>query len=245
MTSDWPAPENIADFSYSKKSHFRLFSGLPFHSYNAGDPDPVTCDVKVYQDYLVYCFIRQNVPAGSRILEVGGGESRVLKFFSENYECWNADKCEGLGNGPMTFSSPHYRIVYDYVGDFSPNLPPNYFDFVFSISALEHTPENPTVHQNVLADINRVLKPGCPTLHCFDAILGGRNKTWINGLIPFIHSHQKLSTHLLPTNQIWADPDLYYMTRRAYEASWEEFTKIPYEWFGRAFSLNLFWTKPR
>ena len=84
----------IVDFSYSKLLHFELFRGLPFQSHNLGDPDPAICDLKVYQDYLTYCFIRLNVPPGSRILDVGGGDSRTLKFFSNDYECWNADKFE-------------------------------------------------------------------------------------------------------------------------------------------------------
>ena len=94
LNPNWPHPGNIADFSYSKLSHFALFRGLPFQSYNVGDPNPAICDLKVYQDYLTYCFIRNNVAPGSRILEVGGGDSRILKFFSKEYECWNADKCE-------------------------------------------------------------------------------------------------------------------------------------------------------
>ena len=50
-------------------------------------------------------------------------------------------------------------------------LPDHYFDFVFSVSALEHTPDDHSVRVNVLKDINRILKPGCPSLHCFDAFL--------------------------------------------------------------------------
>jgi hypothetical protein len=33
----WPTPATIVDFSYSKLSHFELFRGLPFQSYNVGD----------------------------------------------------------------------------------------------------------------------------------------------------------------------------------------------------------------
>ncbi len=70
MTADtpdhrWPTPANIAGFSYSKLSHFNLFRDLPFKSYNVDDPDPAICDLKVYQDYLIYCFIRRNVAPGS------------------------------------------------------------------------------------------------------------------------------------------------------------------------------------
>lgn len=243
MHPDWPTPENVADFSYSKLSHFRLFRNLEFRSYNVGDPDPAICDLKVYQDYLTYCFIRRNVAPGSRILEVGGGDSRVLKFFSSDYECWNADKCEGLGNGPVQFSSPHYRIVYDYVGSFNTELPARYFDFVFSISALEHTPEDQAVRVNVLADLSRVLKPGGQSLHCFDAILRTAGRTWVNGLIPYLYRHAPVTTRLVPVAEIDADPDTYAMSQQAYEANWQPITKEPYGTFGRAISLSLFWTQ--
>ena len=53
-----PHQGNIKSFSYSKLSHFQLFRGLPFQSYNVGDPDPAVCDLKVYQDCLVYCYIQ-------------------------------------------------------------------------------------------------------------------------------------------------------------------------------------------
>lgn len=244
MNPNWPSPENIADFSYSKLSHFDLFANLPFKSYNVGDPDPAICDLKVYQDYLTYCFILRNIPKGARILEVGGGDSRVLKYFSKDYECWNADKCEGLGNGPIKFTSPHYRIVYDYVGTFNPELPDHHFDFVFSISALEHTPEDQAIRVNVLKDMNRVLKPGCPSFHCFDSILRPAGKSWVNGLIPYLYANAPLQTKNAPLAEIAADPDLYAMSRQAYETNWQPITKDSYEKFGRAFSINLCWIAP-
>ena len=241
LNPNWPHPGNIADFSYSKLSHFALFRDLPFKSYNVDDPDAAICDLKVYQDYLTYCFIRNNVVPGSKILEVGGGDSRILKFFSSEYECWNADKCEGLGNGPIKFTSPHYRIIYDYVGSFNPALPDHYFDFVFSISALAHTPEDQAVRVNVLNDINRVLKPGCPSFHCFDSILRAAGKSWVNGLIPYLYASAPMETKFIPLADIQQSSDTYAMSRRAYEANWQPITKDPYDQFGRAFSLNLLW----
>jgi SAM-dependent methyltransferase len=238
------SPAKIVDFSYSKHSHFKLFRGQPFRSYNVGDPDPAICDLKVYQDYLIYCFIRWNVPPGSRILEIGGGDSRVLRHFSNEYECWNSDRCAGLGNGPVAFSSPHYRIVYDYVGSFNPELPDHYFDFVFSISALEHTSEDETTRANILKDIHRVLKPGCPSFHCLDAIWRPAGWSWVNGLIPHLYNNAPLQTRSISPDEVMADPDAYVMSRAAYEANWQPLTKDPYEKFGHAFSYNLFWMAP-
>jgi ubiquinone/menaquinone biosynthesis C-methylase UbiE len=244
VNTAWPSPANITDFSYSKLSHFKLFSGLPFQSYNVGDPNPDTCDLKVYQDYLTYCFICRNVAPGARILEVGGGDSRILKCFSKDYECWNADRCEGLGNGPIKFTSTQYRIVYDYIGAFNQQLPSGYFDLVFSISALEHTPEDPAVRVDLLEDMNRVLKPGCPSFHCFDAVLRPAGNSWVNGMIPYLYAHAPLLTCLVPVTEIDANPDTYAMCQSAYEANWQPVTKDPYAEFGRPVSLNLFWIKP-
>lgn len=240
----WPGPDNVAAFSHSKREHFELFKGLPFQSYNVGDPDPAVCDLKVYQDYLTYCFIRRNVAPGSRILEVGGGDSRILRHFSNDYECWNADKCEGLGNGPIQFTSPHYKIVYDYLGSFNAELPDHGFDFVFSISALEHAPEDETVRANILKDIHRVLKPGCPSLHCFDAIVKTTAPSWVNGLIPHLYAHAPLQTQFVPPDELAADPGTYFMSQQAYEANWQPITKDSYADFGRPFSYNLFWRAP-
>lgn len=245
MQNLWPQPQNIASFGHSKLSHFELFRGLPFQSYNVGDPDPAICDLKVYQDYLTYSFIRRNIPPGAKVLEVGGGDSRILRFFAREYECWNADKCEGLGNGPVQFTSPHYRIVYDYVGSFNPELPDRYFDFVFSISALEHTPEDQTVREKVLADIHRVLKPGGLSFHCFDAILRPAGRSWVNGLVPYLQQSAPVLTPPPQLESIATDPDTYCMSRSAYEANWQPITKAPYESFGRPFSLNLMWVNPR
>ena len=62
--------------------------------------NPLTDVLKKYQDLLVYYFILKYIPKGSKILEVGGGQSRILRRLKNDYECWNVDKLEGLGNGP-------------------------------------------------------------------------------------------------------------------------------------------------
>lgn len=240
----WPHPGNIANFTYSKLAHFELFSGLPFRSYNVGDPDPVVCDLKVYQDYLVYCFIRRNVPPGSRILEVGGGDSRVLKFFSGEYECWNIDKCEGLGNGPIQFSSPHYRIIYDYMGSFNPALPEAYFDLVFSISALEHTPEDPVIRAAIPDDIDRVLKPGAPSFHCFDVVLRPGGRHWVNGLVRHLYGVRAILNRWKEPGEILSDPEAYFMSETAYNATWKSILKLSYAENGFLASYNLLWRRP-
>lgn len=239
----WPGVANIDNFTYSKLDHFEIFRGLPFHSYNTGDPDPAVCDLKVYQDYLVYCFIRRNVAPGSRLLEVGGGDSRILRFFSREYECWNIDKCEGMGNGPVKFSSPDYKIIYDYMGSFNPVLPDGYFDFVFSISALEHTPEDPLIRAAIADDIDRVLKPAALSFHCFDIVVLPGGPHWVNGLIPHLYRTRVILNGWTSPDLIVADPRSYFMSEYAYNLSWKPIVKKSYAEMGRPLSYNLLWRK--
>lgn len=240
----WPNPANIAEFTHSKLSHFRIFRGLPFKSFNVGDPDPALCDLKVYQDYLVYCFVRRNIPPGGRILEVGGGDSRVLKFFSRQYECWNIDKCEGLGNGPVMLRPSDYKIVYDYMGSFNPAVPDTYFDLVYSISALEHTPEDPGIRGAIPDDIDRVLKPGGLSFHCFDILLRPGASHWINGLIPHLYGSRAILNRWQTPEELLLDPDLYHMSKAAYNDNWRPIMKLPWNAAGFPVSYNLLWRKP-
>ncbi len=225
----------------SKLAHFDLFKGQPFRSYNVDAPDPMTCDLKVYQDYLMYTYIVANVPKGSRILEVGGGDSRILRYFAKDYECWNVDKCEGLGNGPIQFTSPHYRIVSDYLGSFNPELPDAHFDFVFSISALEHTPEDQTVRENLVRDLHRILKPGAATFHLFDCIWRRDGKTWINSLVPYLYATVPAATRFVPPAALENDPSIYYMSEAAFTSNWTPILKQSDQEYGRPYSMNVFW----
>jgi len=239
-----PNLKNIAAFSVSRLWHFELFRQVPFRSFNLGPPDPATCDLKVYQDYLVYLFAAANVPKGARVLEVGGGDSRVLKYFTRDYECWNLDKCEGLGNGPQRFTSPHYRMVYDYIGNFNREVPDQYFDFVFSISALEHTPEEQVVRENIVKDLHRVTKPGAPSFHLFDCVLRPDSTAWINGLLPYFHQVLPMQTQLLPAAAVAVDPTIYFMSESAFKESWAPLLRHAYGEYGRPFSMNAFWLSP-
>ena len=88
-----------------------------------------------------------------------------------------------------------------------------------------------------------MLKPGCPSLHCFDSILRPDGKSWVNGLIPYLYANAPLKTKFAPLPEIEKNPDTYAMSQQAYETNWQPITKGPYEKFGRAISLNLLWSK--
>lgn len=124
-----------------------------------------------------YILHRMRGVAGQRVVELGGGNSRVLpRLAARGNECWNVDRLEGLGNGPLPENmraQTSFRLVRAYMGDFSPDLPASYFDYVISISAVEHIP----IHrlEATFADCARVLKLGGRMIHVIDVYLFERD----------------------------------------------------------------------
>ena len=235
-------PIDFPQLTFARRTHFKYFEHLDLKLYGRKvDLDKV--HLKYYQDLLVFAFIQALVPKGSRILEIGGGNSRILTHFAGDYECWNIDKFEGLGNGPQSTTPVPYKLVLGYIGSFCKELPNDYFDFVFSISALEHTPKDQDDQFIcILNDINRVLKFNKFSFHLFDVIFK-KNSFWSNELAYFILRNQEVLTPFIQPEKIKFDKDLYVMSEFAYNNSWLAATKKSYEAHGRPSSLNILWKK--
>ena len=232
-------PLDFQDFTYSKRSHFNQFQR--FKAYININPD--ACDLKIYQDLLVYNFITQNLPKGSKLLEIGGGNSRVLEALKQDYECWNLDKFEGVGNGPNQITNyANSRIVLDYIGNFNAELPNQYFDCVFSISTLEHITEDQITFDKITQDIDRILKPLGFSLHCFDVVIRPA-EVWTNQFLPYLFNTQKTLNSRIDFDQIKLDPDLYGMSETAYRQFWQPTTQKSYQEFGQPISYNILWQK--
>ena len=236
--------EDFNQFSYSKYSHIILFTCNNYEVELFGKKlDLSSWSLKRYQDLLVFSFIKQMLPPGSRLLEVGGGDSRIIAYFKHHYECWNIDKLAGCGQGPTKIETTGFLLVKDYIGNFNPSLPPDYFDFVFSISVLEHVPENnPQLLENILADLNRVLKPECYSLHCFDSILMPHN-LWTNQLLPYIFQHEKTFNRFIPYEELCRAEDIFVLPEEIYNKRWRSITGKEYHEYGRPFSYNVLWKK--
>jgi SAM-dependent methyltransferase len=133
-----------------------------------GLADPANPSLKGIQDGFARSLLGQ--PRGLKIAEVGGGDSRVLKALAGDNECWNLDKFEGQGRGPTSIPFlKKIKVVPVYLGEFSPALPDNFFDVVFSISVLEHIPKAKL--PDCFRDMARILKPGGLCFHAIDLYL--------------------------------------------------------------------------
>ena len=231
--------ENFTDFGYSKVSHFSKFHIMPIYATQVTS----TCDLKVYQDLLVYSFIKDNLAPGSRILEIGGGESRVIACLKQDYEFWNLDKLEGIGFGPKKLiDSSGFVLVQDDIGGFSPELPDNYFDLIYSISALEHFKTDEKSMEKIIADIQRLLKFGGRSIHCVDALLF-KDHLFVHPLLRKILTEVDNVQSCMDFEIINNDADLWVLSAYTYYTRWYHLTKQSLKKFGIPFSINLIWQK--
>ena len=133
-----------------------------------GVAKPKDHNLKEIQDTFIMSLLRS--VQGKRILEVGGGTSRIAQLLAQKNEVWLIDGYEGKDGGPAKPPNlPGVKIVVGYMGQFLKELPDAYFDYVFSVSVIEHV-----VAANYMAcfkDIARVLKPGGETIHAIDLYL--------------------------------------------------------------------------
>ena len=115
---------------------------------------------------------------GQRIIEVGGAYSLLPKYLSDKYEleAWIGDDF-GISTGVSLWSRwgdprelpnkyPSIKYVFENFGGYSESFPSQSFDRIFSVSTLEHIPQQ--YRLDVFKDMNRCLKPGGIQLHTID-----------------------------------------------------------------------------
>lgn len=106
-----------------------------------------------------------------RIVEVGGGYSRILRCLDPSNTMVNLDKLLGKDGGPK--DPPEIAGVTNIranLGEAHPDLADDSFDCVFSISVMEHIPAE--AYPDYWADHFRILKPGGRGYHAIDIYIG-------------------------------------------------------------------------
>lgn len=236
-------PENFNYFTYSKKYHFDIFkeSGTDKLLFKNG-VDPQYSDINSYQDLLVLSFIKKNIPAGSRILEIGGnGFSRLIPFLKSDYEVWNIEK---LNEAALSKTDTNgYKYVNAKIEDPDNTLPDNYFDFVYSISAFRH--ENVTGNdgnEKILREINRILKPGGFSLQTTIAMLK-ENSMFLPNIMYHFFKNEKTINHEVLQLKLITDENIFHMSEKFYTDNWEKFTRKNFRKFGLPVSYNVLWKK--
>lgn len=229
------SPENITEFIYSKKNHFELFKKNKYdEELLKRKIDEDYSDLKVYQDLLVFSFLKQNIKKGSKILDIGGSNSRILNHYKDEYECWNIDLLDKSGK-------QQDKIIYvnDHLGKFNKELPDDYFDFTFSISTFLHSPvPDLKLYENIINDNYRILKKGGYSLHCFALIFNDRIIE-PSHILKYFLENSELKYDNIPFSRITFDRDLYFMSEKYYFETWMNTIGKTFDKFGKPFSYNL------
>ena len=129
------------------------------------------------------------------------------------------------------------------MGNFNPQLPVDFFDFVFSIAGFEHVPQNDhAVFDHIIDDINRVLKVDGFSMHLFDFRIT-QSGYWGNRLAYRIFDCVRTLNPLLPSEVIFSDPDLYCLNENEDRKNLRHqiYTKSQVD--SRLCSLNILWGK--
>lgn len=206
--------------------------------------------VKNCTDLTIYNYIIQNVEPGSKLLEIGGGNSRLLPLLKDKYECWNLDKFEGAGNGPVKIEEAQSgtKIVKAFIGEFSDELRNNYFDFIFSNSVLEHLPKKDNqLYKNIYFDIYRLLNSKGRCLHCIDVFFVQGNKYRYHPVIDFYSKRffkgpgfNMLLNHY---NIKKGGDSVFFMSEEIYNKRWKRSTKRTYDEMGHPTSVQIEYSK--
>ena len=101
---------------------------------------------------------------------MGGGDSRLLSTLARKNTCFNIDEFKGDGGGPKKeIRFRGIRNIKASVGDFSDSIENEQFDAVFSVSVVEHVPNQKM--SDFFMDCHRILKPSGLMIHLIDVYL--------------------------------------------------------------------------
>lgn len=182
-------PENFNKFSYSKRSHFDIFhrSGYDklFYGQEIGYKG---FNIKTYQNLLIFSFIMQNIPEGSRILEIGCGDDFILNHFKYRYKFWRIEDVNLLAVSESKILKDDLNFLKDHENQYHSKIIPGYFDFVFSTTAFYDLSDEESIFESVLDKLDKFVKPGGYSLHCFPAVIVEEEQFYFHPFLGYINN---------------------------------------------------------
>ena len=210
----------VADFCESM-DHLRQFATI------AGD-------LKDVQRPWMIKAVLGNIQPGGRLLEIGAGEPIVADFLDRcGYDVTIVDPYDGSGHGPTDFDSfkkryPTLKFVRKTFGDDLDALEAHGFDGIYSISVLEHVPDD--VVASVCSGIRKFCRPGGVTIHAVDHVLRGRGDLYhLDKLLDYAaHLGLNVAKVVRVIEQSELDPETYFLSAEGHNR-WRG--SVPYEEF--------------
>ncbi|HUJ25943.1 MAG TPA: class I SAM-dependent methyltransferase [Myxococcales bacterium] len=191
-------------------------------------------DLKDAQRPWIFKALMSKVPPGGRVLEIGAGEPWVGDLLQRlGYQVTVVDPYDGSGNGPQEYEHfrrqcPKIRFVRAQFTDATRELEPGSFDCIYSISVLEHVPDEAL--PAVFAGIRKFLKPGSVTLHAVDHVHKGNGDKAHRAKLGIMMRGFALSEAELDQmlERMGDDTETYYLSAEAHNR-WRG--PIPYDQF--------------
>ena len=125
-----------------------------------------------YYDFRLAHLFLAHVRAGARVLEIGCGGSRWIKFFAESAKCetWGIDYSDA-GLKITAQNNSGLSNVHLVQGDFFDGslLPLDHFDLIYSLGFIEHFTETAVVTRRIA----NLLRPGGKGMTLIPNFLGG------------------------------------------------------------------------
>lgn len=173
-------------FAYSNKYNVNFFLNKHYDEILFGMVIPADqLNLKKYVNLLVYSFITENISKGSRILEIGNENNIILNHFQYQRGCFKMENPELLKINSSDINKDKTTVIKDLNGKELEGFPEDYFDFIFSKSGFDDINKDESSNNEIIKNINRMLKPGGYVFLNFTGDLSGHN-VLNNSLFNFI-----------------------------------------------------------
>ncbi|MBV9154759.1 MAG: methyltransferase domain-containing protein [Acidobacteriaceae bacterium] len=179
---------------------------------------------------------------GSSLLEIGAGEPHVAHILCElGYKVTVVDPYDGSGRGPQEFEYyqekyPDITIIRDIFSDRLTDLERNSFDCIYSISVLEHVPQNAL--PEVFDGVRHFLKIDGYSLHIVDHVLAGSDSQFhllqlaevlnLQAALSSDNNSKALYNFAQTLHLLTSDIDTYYLSAEGHNL-WRG--AVPYDQF--------------
>lgn len=233
--------ENFRQFLYSRNIHFKYFqdNNIDLKLYGKRI-EPEESDVRIYQNMLVYSFVKNNLHPGTILLEIGNETSPVSNVLQkENYTCFKlgfelpAQEIKNLEEGSIKWT------IKDQNGNILNDSFKNYFDFSYSISAFDNIPENENLFSELYSKMNEYIKPLSYSIHCFIGSVNADNLIWKNKFLNFLSNQINSNLNSVINSVLLKDKELFYLSEYFFNKYWKMHQNFEYKYLGKMFSINL------
>lgn len=227
------------EFTYSRRKHIEEFKKAGFDMDVYGkEIDPEYCDVKVYQNLLVYSLAKNSLKPGSRILEIGNNISPVTAVLAKAFDCslLPLEKAsQAVAEGVKTLDAE--------IGISSSSLPGNEYDLIYSLSSFGQEREGDLQNYDAkFGEIMRLLTPGGFAVVSV-ITLKKDPLIWSPEILRHFFGKGNTVNSFVPMMKVSVDEDLFHMSEKYYSDNWQKSTKKTFYKFGKPFAYTCFLKK--